>query len=74
MPPPLDLWGHCPWCDRWYDIDTRHPDAVPWQCPACDAPPERIINRSARTADRSGRASAVLEAAGRVPPPETWHG
>jgi hypothetical protein len=49
----MDIWGHCPACDRWFycPIDDGDRQAEPtWLCPVCRAEPTAIENRAAPAA------------------------
>ena len=72
-PHPLELWGRCTTCRRWFYIQSRHTDAVTWPCPVCAAEPERVENRAHPNHPAATRRDVVSETAGSGAP-KRWHG
>ena len=72
QPSPVELWGRCRSCIRWFSIQTRHSAGVQWQCPVCGEEPDQLVNRAhpgyPSVAWPSHREQATPS------PPECWYG
>lgn len=70
---PVELWGRCRGCQRWFCVQTPHSEAIRWHCPGCGAEAERLENRAHPAYTSAHRPERAVAPAGR-PLPECWHG